>query len=398
MKILGKKTEYLFNKSSRYEVYQLNYKNKFYERLENKISCFYNITTDNILVKMAMKFIILILGFFASLPVNSSSSSSSTLPLKWESLVPGDKIAIVATSNIPNEGCLAKARELLIVHNFIPLIFVHSTPGEFGRAPIEDRRQDFYNALKSEAKVIWAIRGGRGASEIFEEQELFAGFRAKLPKLLIGFSDFTSIHLWANSIGWPSLHGIVLSYCLENSHVVNARTSIAPYIDILTGKTRELTYQLQPENELARTCSIETTCVIGGNSSLIQRSIGTETMPTIKGNVLFIEDIGEEGSRLNEVLVHFSRSSFLKEVKAIIWGNFESKDVAGIADAKTLFIGKMTKKNISVFSADFFGHGAYNYPLPLNTTARIEVGGKLVVRTNNWSLGGEQLSFRKVLL
>lgn len=323
-----------------------------------------------------MRFIFLFLGFFACFTINASSNA-------WEYLNPGDKIAIVATSSMPDQGCLDKAIKLLNEQGFEPLVFVHSNAAEYGRAPVKDRAQDLFYALKSDAKAIWAIRGGRGASRIFRDFSAFEEFSDIPPKLLIGFSDFTAVHLWATSIGWPSLHGIVQSYCAENSHAVNENTSIAHCIGILTGSTKELSYELKPENDSARSCSIESTRVIGGNLSVIQRSLSTKRMPILNSNILFIEDIGEEGSKVSEILGQFLESGILNGVKAVIWGNFESRDTSGIETAKGEFNRDITEMGIPMYSANFFGHGPDNFPLPLNTLAKIEAGVKLVVRTNN---------------
>jgi muramoyltetrapeptide carboxypeptidase len=303
----------------------------------------------------------------------------------WRPLSPGDKIALVAPSNAPTAGAIEKARSLLVAQRFVPDVpddMVSVQP--FNRSnTIEYRTAHFLKALHSDVKVIWALRGGRGASEIFMDPTAFNEFRGIPPKLLIGFSDATVFHLWANSIGWPTLHGVVLSFCQENEHTVNAATSLDIYFKILRGEVAELTYDLVPENEFAKAATIKDSSIVGGNLSLIQRSIGTSTVLNTDGRILFIEDIGEEGSRLHETLVQIERASILERARAVIWGNFKSDDAAGIAEAKKQFLQRMEKRSLPVFSADYFGHGPLNMPLPFNTHARIEAGGKLIVYTNN---------------
>lgn len=248
---------------------------------------------------------------------------------------------------------------------------------------IEYRTAHFLKILRSDANVIWVLRGGRGASEIFMDPTVFNEFKGIPPKLLIGFSDATVFHLWAASIGWPSLHGVVLSFCQENEHTVNASTSLDIYFKILRGEASELTYNLTPENEFAKAAIIKDSSIVGGNLSLIQRSIGTPIAINPDGRILFIEDTGEEGSRLHETLVHSERALIFEKVRAVIWGNFKSSDIDGIAEAKNQFLRRMEKRSLPVFSADYFGHGPLNMPLPFNTLARIEADGKLIVQTNN---------------
>lgn len=133
----------------------------------------------------------------------------------WEHPKEGDQIALISPSSAPSSTATAKAVYLLSEEKFAPTVsdgMISAQP--FNRSnTVEYRTADFLKALRSPASVIWCLRGGRGASEIFMNSSAFDEFREVAPKLLIGFSDFTVFHLWANSMGWPSLHGIVLSFC-----------------------------------------------------------------------------------------------------------------------------------------------------------------------------------------
>ncbi len=193
----------------------------------------------------------------------------------WKTLNPGDEIALIAPSSKPTSQAIETIKDRIAAQGYLPVVYYdESASAEFGRSATREARRDaLLCALRSDAKVIWSLRGGK--SGLFRDPGLFEEFHTMSPKLLIGFSDFTAIHLWANSIGWPSLHGIVASFCLENNQSVNAQTSIAPYFDILSGRTQELVYTLICENDSARSQNIEESSIIGGNLSLIQRAMGT---------------------------------------------------------------------------------------------------------------------------
>lgn len=302
----------------------------------------------------------------------------------WQTLNVGDEIALVAPSGKPSAAAITKIKSLIAERGYIPVVYYdESASGDFGRSDtLENRRDFFIDALRSSAKIIWSLRGGNGASGIFKNPRLFDEFRTMSPKLLIGFSDFTAVHLWANSIAWPSLHGIVASFCRENDRAVNAQTNIEPYFDILSGLTLEISYNLSCENEAARTISIEDSSIVGGNLSLIQRAMGTPRQLNISGKILFVEDILEPGRKINEALVQILESSLFDEARAVIWGKI-SGDAADIGIAKRLLNEELTQRGIPLFAADFFGHDSLNLPLPFQTLARIEIGGRLIVKTNN---------------
>lgn len=305
----------------------------------------------------------------------------------WQALNPGDEIALIAPSGKPSPAAITTITQLITKQSYVPVAYLdESASGDFNRSDtLEHRRNNFLRALQSNAKVILCLRGGNGASGIFKNPRFFESFSTASPKLICGFSDGCALHFWANSIGWPSLHGILGSFCLENDHAVNAQTSIMPYFEIFKGNTTELSYDLVCENTLAQSVIIENSQVIGGNLSLIQRAMGTPRQLNTRGRILFIEDIHELGRKINEMLSQLQEASLFDEVRAVIWGTFISstEEQTNIETAKKLLAADLNQRNIPFFSAPYFGHGTVNNPLPFNTSAKIEAGGKLIVRTNN---------------
>ena len=305
----------------------------------------------------------------------------------WETLNPGDTIALIAPSSKPTSQAIETIKGLITAQGYVPVVYYdESASAEFDRSATREARRDaLLCALRSDAKVIWSLRGGNGASGLFRDPQLFNEFRSTPPKLLVGFSDFTAVHLWANSIGWPSLHGIVTSFCLENQHIVNKETSIVPYFDILSGRTRECVYTLTCENDFAGSANIEGSSIIGGNLSLIQRAMGTPRQPNTLGKILFLEDIKELGRKTDEALSQLAEAGLIDELAAVIWGNFsgDASEQINITSAKDLWKEYLDERGIPFLSADCFGHDQLNMPLPFGTPARIAAGGMLTVKTNN---------------
>ncbi|MBM3611161.1 MAG: LD-carboxypeptidase [Alphaproteobacteria bacterium] len=69
--------------------------------------------------------------------------------------------------------------------------------------------------------IVWAIRGGRMSLRFWQKLddavEADSTFLERLQSkiVLVGFSDITSLHLWFNAHGIPSLHGPVAAFCEE---------------------------------------------------------------------------------------------------------------------------------------------------------------------------------------
>ncbi|MDP3371717.1 MAG: LD-carboxypeptidase [Candidatus Paracaedibacteraceae bacterium] len=310
---------------------------------------------------------------------------------QWCPLENGDAIEVIAPSygSLTNLiGIEENIKKIGFSANIAPGLIAEQ---QLGYANTEEyRKSSFRKAISkaAPAKVVWALRGGRGASSLFSEgTEPFNEAHSGTPKLFIGFSDATAIHLYLNVVlNWPSLHGVVLAYNKDVNPIVNKETSLSGYRDILTGKVRELSYILDPINDLARTIeNIDSTSVIGGNASLIQRSIGTSTCPQTIDKIFFIEDTGEAPTKLYEIITHFRRAGLLNAPKAIMLGSF-SITREEYVNFLTLFLEQIDN-NIPVYEANYFGHGDSNFPLFFNTPAGIKLESKRVtlkVSTNNW--------------
>ena len=230
------------------------------------------------------------------------------------------------------------------------------------------------------------MRGGRGSSSLFAEGlDKFTSL-AQTPKLFMGFSDITAIHLYVNTVlGCPSLHW---------GYNQNQKDSFfEEIIPILKGVVRDLHYKLKPVNACAKKVqSIDNTSIVGGNASLVQRSIGTDTMLDTTDKILFMEDIEEAPTRINELFTHFDRAGLFKKPKAIILGDFisdlDDADKEGYQILEEMFAEQMDDRSIPLFQSNDFGHGPINRPLFLGTPTKIinQVSGTstLINATNNW--------------
>jgi len=314
---------------------------------------------------------------------NLTSAYASSTTLEWEPLKEGGKIHIVAPSSGPagTEAYLNASITFLKENGFVAEVrnglIVPQTLGYANT--LANRQKHLKDVLFDEnVDIVWALRGGRGASEVIMPlEDLPAPLKLKL---ILGFSDTTAVHLLAAKWGWPSLHCPVLAYHEKGAHTVNKNTSLQPVFDILLGKTQEVNYTLKPLNSIAQKYQGTISSQIrGGNASVIQRSIGTPTHLKTSRRILFLEDIGEPATKFLEIMTHFQRARLLKKVDAIILGDFESgltgDQPSALRVAKDEFLEDMTKLNIPVLGSAEFGHGNLNYPLPFGTPAELDFRG-----------------------
>jgi muramoyltetrapeptide carboxypeptidase len=107
----------------------------------------------------------------------------------------------------------------------------------------------------------------------------------------------------------------------------------------------------------------------GGNLTVLASGFGTRWQLRPKGALLFLEDVGEKGYRVDRMLNQFRQAGVLEGVNAVIFGEFLGPDQAGIEVALARFAQSIA---IPVFKTNQFGHGVLNYPIRYGAVSRIE--------------------------
>lgn len=173
-------------------------------------------------------------------------------------------------------------------------------------------------ALTSEeSSIIWSVRGGYGSLHLIPFLQKIK--KPKTPKLFIGFSDNTTLHQFFNQKwNWPTWHGPHLDRLYQQNAVHLQRIK-----KLLTGKQQQQVFSgLKPMNQKAKNTKLLRAKIIGGNLITLQSSLATANQLNCQKRILFIEDIGERGYRIDRVLEHFDQAGIFKGIKAMIMGPF----------------------------------------------------------------------------
>lgn len=238
------------------------------------------------------------------------------------------------------------------------------------------RFQDLKKALYAkDSKAIWCLRGGYGSFRLWPE---LLKLSKKAPaKVFIGLSDITSMHQFLNQKwGWPTLHASLLDRVGQNKLPADVEQEL---VQVITGEKNAVSFaHLEPMNAQASKKKMIKGTVRGGNLCTFMVSIGTKLQPKYqkKENViLFFEDIGERGYKVDRFLQHLSQADVFKNVAAIVFGDFvdglESNGQSLVQETLMRF-AKQTK--IPVFSGVETGHGVIQRPLFFNSPAVLTCG------------------------
>ncbi len=249
-----------------------------------------------------------------------------------------------------------------------------SVTHEFPSFEAKQRFLQFKKVAESDSKIIWCARGGYGSAELVE-------FIKKMPKpkkqkIFIGFSDISSLNkILIEKWGWsvvcaPMLAQIVLDKV--------SKQSVAAICDLIFGKKNELNYDLISLNKSAQK-SIKKSKIVGGCISVLAGSFGTKNQIDWNNKILFLEDEGEDGERLDRYFSQLAR--IINEQKkfpiAVVLGNFLEANPHGTPKAKNIEIAieKFAKNlgKIPLFREknNVLGHSKNMLPLVLGSEVDI---------------------------
>ena len=231
-------------------------------------------------------------------------------------LRPGDKVRVVAPSSWVTQDALNQALEDIRALGFVPVYREDIVSEHLDFAGTHERRErEFLDALHDpEARAIWAVRGGYGAT--FLLPHLDAAEIRKARKWLIGFSDITVLHAaWARA-GVASLHGPIGTFLARWRPEAVRET-----VEYLSGQSQHSLYGT-PYQGKGHVSGV----AVGGNLALLTSLVGTHFMPDWHGGVLVIEDVEEAPYRLERYLLQLQQAGMFAGVQAVLVGQFTDCD------------------------------------------------------------------------
>lgn len=251
----------------------------------------------------------------------------------------------------------------------------------------DTRLHAIHRAAASGADMALISRGGYGLSRILHRIDYPALARAAAQGMrFVGLSDFSALQLallartgtttWAGpallgDLGGKDAPDDIMLACLD---------------DLLTNQGEGAGWRRPTEKPRAdgspavADTYIESAPLWGGNLSMLCSLVGSPYLPSIKGGILFLEDVAEHPYRIERMLTHLLHAGILGQQQAIVLGQFTAYQLnAHDKGFKLHSVVDWLRAQIApipVVTGLPFGHVATKVLLPVGATVSLSIEGR----------------------
>lgn len=235
----------------------------------------------------------------------------------------------------------------------------------------EQRQKDFRHALEDDGvDVIWAALGGYGTvGALGNLSSVQVGLH---PKWLIGYSDVTAAHVLWQQAGLVSIHGAMGKGLCGWSDA--ARNELFTLLGHPQPLAQEFTAQVLSD---AGDAGVRSGVLWGGNLTVLASLCGTTELPPreAQDTILFLED-NELSFRTHRSALQLLRCGALRQVQAVILGQWDPQNLAGQARASEslqMLQELLAENGIPLLAGIPVGHQPDSRPLLLGSWATVDL-------------------------
>jgi muramoyltetrapeptide carboxypeptidase len=289
----------------------------------------------------------------------------------------GDTIGVVASSYAPRSGWLARGVRALERAGYGVIVDPElSTIRKYTR-PEDERRAAAFTAMWTDPRISALIGGTGGYGAVRMLPYLDPAVFAAHPKAFVGYSDITVLHIWLERLaGLRAFHGPTVDDLIPSardvttSSLLTALTTPRPS----TRMGRDLARAVRPGRASGR--------LVGGNLALVQQTIGTPYEIDTTDAILFLEEVRDPMSFVDERLVQLRATGLLSKVRGIVFGHL-SLDRSEEDEFEDFVLDLVADLGVPVLMDFPAGHDNPNLTLPLGTEVELvaeETTGWIVYR------------------
>jgi muramoyltetrapeptide carboxypeptidase len=247
-------------------------------------------------------------------------------------------------------------------------------------AGTDDERLSDIHAMVANPSIdaIFCARGGYGSARLLDR--LHWKLFARNPKILVGFSDITALQLAL----WSKVRLVTFSGALPSVDMADEfdAESEASFWRILTSRKPYRLHQSLDLRPLQKGTAHGS--LLGGNLSILTTLFGTSYLPSLKGALLAIEDVGEEPYRIDRMLNHVRLATQRSPIAGMLYGQFSQSTLRPTNNPARSIDEIIAEHSATVMGPAcanlMYGHEAKKLTLPIGAPATMEVGRIVKIR------------------
>ena len=301
--------------------------------------------------------------------------------IKAKPLKAGDRIALIAPASPVDDEKLELSIDSIKFLGLIPVLYPSTKMSHGYLSGYDDARAADVNAAFTDPSIdgVFCIRGGYGVTRILNKLDYKAISRN--PKLLLGYSDITALHIALNQIcgfvtlhapmptrGWSSLDPVTLQSLTDNLFSA-LPTGQSPYIE---GEPLEIIHPGISEGPIT-----------GGNLSLLAAALGSPYEVDTKNKILFIEEVEELNYKIDRSLTALALAGKFSDCKGIILGTWADCGDPGLDPKRNLTLREIFDEVIRPFRKPIVNNfrAGHIYPqitIPMGTKTKLDADNGVI--------------------
>ena len=287
-------------------------------------------------------------------------------------LRPGDRIGVVAPSGPVLRRYVIAGLRVLEQAGYRPRVGRHLYDRRGHLAGSDAARAEDLNRMLRDPDIrcVLMARGGYGAMRIATQVDWQAMRRD--PKIFAGYSDATFLHLGfqaraqVRTLHGPNLHGLGFGRRGEISRWLAWLSSPSPALGIRS---------LAVPRHVAGGRASASGRVLGGNLALVHHAAATPYLPSLRGAIVFFEEVNEPPYKIDAMLTHLSLAGALRGTHGLALGSFIH--CVPKPGHRELRLNEVLRDHLGglgvpVLRGLHAGHGRRNLPLPLGARATLD--------------------------
>ena len=307
------------------------------------------------------------MGMLAALPLALSAPALARRPARTlpRRLAAGATVGLVAPASAVTEEEIADSIFTMRAMGLVPRLGENVSQRHGYLAGTDAQRAADLDAMFADEDVaaIFAIGGGWGAARLLDLLDW--DMIRRNPKLMIGYSDITALHLAiATKTGFASLHA-------QSANGTWPKESWESLWRLgFTGETPTLGSEKTVPGFATRTITGGKAHgrLLGGNLTILSTLMGTQWLPDFAGAILFVEDVDEAEYRIDRMLQQLKLAGMLQKLSGIVIGSCNSC-ITGDADYDGLTLDQLIHHyirplGIPAFAGANIGHHYGQLTLP----------------------------------